>query len=123
MYAMPCDSITVRNARVILCYRPADRGFNRYVTLDRNIKPFHQHFALYRIDGELCLFGVTVVDNLVRDLIAPVGDYFTIAKLWEQKYHRRVVFCKAWTMENATKGALDDVVASVLEQHVCESSV
>ena len=123
MYAMPVESITVRNNRAILCYRPADRGYNRYVTLDAAIKPFHRHFALYLVDGKPQAFGVTTVENIDRDLPAPAGDYQLIAKLWEQKYHRQVVFCKAWSLDNPSQGDVRRAITTAISEHTCESSV
>lgn len=123
MYAMPVESITVRNNRAILCYRPADRGYNRYVTLDAKIKSFHRHFALYLVNNEPRVFGVTTVENIQRNLPAPKGDYQLIAKLWERKYHAQVVFCKAWTLVNPSQGDVSRANATAISEHTCESSV
>jgi hypothetical protein len=121
---MPCDSVTVRNNRVIFCYRPADRGINRYVTLDAKIRPFHRHFALYLVNDQPQVFGVTVVSNVPVTSPAPEGDYQTIATLWGEKYHKRVVFCKAWSQgEPATEGDINNALARAREQYACESSV
>lgn len=117
MYAMPCDSVTVRGTKVILTYRPADRGYSRYVTLDKNIKPFHEHFALYDVDGNPTVFGVSVIDNLTREKQPPHGDYTTIANLWAQKYHRRVSLVSAFTVDTSMEGSLEEAIVKRVTRH------